>query len=350
MAYSLCCVQFAALALVVAFHAAASEPRPAFQARLADRALVLDIVRAGDRLVAVGERGHVLYSDDGRDWVQAEVPVQATLTRVAYSDGELWAVGHDTTIIHSDDLGQTWTLQHFEPEWEQPLLDLHFSASGTGLAIGAYGLILRTTDGKSWTADNMADLVVAEAIDWGEAAEAAEEFEGDLVDDDWDDGYYDAELDFDRGCYEFMECHLNAVVELDRDRLLIAAEQGYGFRSTDGGETWESFRFAYIGSMFGLLAHEGCMTAYGLRGHVQTSCDFGDTWTLLDTGTRSSLMGGTRRADGSIILVGANGDMIEIAPDGTLSRRSHPRGSDLAMAIEGPQGLIVVGEDGIQAD
>lgn len=342
--------------------AGAVEPRPAIPAPLAAETLVLDIVQAGNRLVAVGDRGHVLYSTDGRDWTQAEVPVQAVLTAVAYSEGRLWAVGHDAAIIHSDDGGETWRLQHFDPELEQPLLDVHFFNAAEGLAVGAYGLIMKTGDGgRSWDPVYMSDVLVSEAIDWPgpdtdpgeETGDAEDEIFGDPWTED-DSGYYDAAADFDRGCYEFMECHLNALAApgagLGDGRLVIAGERGYGFRSTDRGETWESFRFAYVGSMFGIVARGECLTAFGLRGHVQQSCDFGDSWALLDTGTQSSLMGGTVLGDGRIVMVGANGDIVEIASDGTASRRSHRRGGDLAMVIEGPDGLIVVGEDGIYRD
>ncbi|MES2943818.1 MAG: glycosyl hydrolase, partial [Pseudomonadota bacterium] len=51
-------------------------------ARLTPKALgaaTLAVTRAGKRLVAVGERGTVLLSDDnGVSWRQASVPVQAT--------------------------------------------------------------------------------------------------------------------------------------------------------------------------------------------------------------------------------------------------------------------------------
>jgi photosystem II stability/assembly factor-like uncharacterized protein len=41
---------------------------------------------AGDgrhRLVTAGQRGHVLYSDDGKTWVQAEVPLSSDLTALS---------------------------------------------------------------------------------------------------------------------------------------------------------------------------------------------------------------------------------------------------------------------------
>ncbi len=335
------------------------EPSSAEPARLAHKGLVLDVVRAGQRYVAVGERGHVLISSNGRDWEQADhVPVQATLTRVAYADGRLWAVGHDTAIIYSRDLGQTWEIQYFEPEWQRPLLDVHFFDADNGLAIGAYGLYMRTSDGgRSWEDHEMADLITSEAIDWEEAAEQAEAYD-DTADtleaigedpDDFDD-YYDAETDFDRGCYEFLECHLNAFEVIDGDRFMIVAERGYGFRSTDAGETWESFRFPYPGSMFGLISlNDRGILAFGLRGNVQLSTDFGDSWEVLDSGLDSSLMGGTRGPDGRALMVGVGSARLFYDPASGRFRLNEDRlGSDFAAAIFDADGrLILAGEDGL---
>ena len=53
---------------------------PASISATAPRGLVNGLARAGARVVAVGQRGHVLYSDDGgRSWTQAQVPVSSDL-------------------------------------------------------------------------------------------------------------------------------------------------------------------------------------------------------------------------------------------------------------------------------
>lgn len=331
-------------------------PRPAFHAPLAPSSLVLHVIETPRNLVAVGERGHVLLSQDGRSWTQAEfVPVKATLTRVTYADERLWAVGHDSTIIHSYDYGQTWALQHFEPDWEKPLLDVDFFDGENGIAVGAYGLFMRTEDaGRNWKVLDMADMVTAEAIDWEAAARAMLEEQADMLDPIEegleDDPYYDASLDFDRGCYEFMECHLNAFLDLGRGRQMIAAERGYGFRSTDAGRTWESFRFPYSGSMFGLL-HLGGQTvlAYGLRGHVQRSDDFGDSWTVLDTGLESTLMGGIVDRRGRALMVGSGAARLHYEPrSGRFELDEDRLGSDYVSVLIAPDGtLVLAGADGL---
>ena len=58
---------------------------PAIQSPQAENSFIIDVVHAGDRLVSVGERGHILYSDDqGKRWHQADVPVSISLTAVNF--------------------------------------------------------------------------------------------------------------------------------------------------------------------------------------------------------------------------------------------------------------------------
>ncbi len=355
-------IKWLPLAMLLAVGAALSqaeiEAEPAERAPLADESLILDVIQAGERYIAVGARGHVLMSDDGHRWQQAEsVPVRSTLTRVAFAAGGLWAVGHDTTIIFSADMGQTWSLQSFEPEWERPLLDVHFFDARRGLATGAYGLIMHTDDGgNSWQTLELADAVVSEAIDWGEAAEAAYQLT-EAEDEgpgpaDVENEFYDASEDFDRGCYEFLECHLNAILAVDDEQLLIAAERGYGFRSGDGGQTWESIRMPYPGSMFGLLASGNDILAFGLRGHVQLTSDFGSSWELLDSGVQASLMGGTVDPDGNLVMVGAGATILSYRPRSGSFRVSQDRlGSDYAAVLfTADGGMILAGEDGLSHD
>ena len=71
------------------------------------------VTTAGQRVVAVGLRGHVVYSDDlGKSWVQARVPVSSDLVAVTFVGArEGWAVGHGGVVIHSSDGGANWEKQ-----------------------------------------------------------------------------------------------------------------------------------------------------------------------------------------------------------------------------------------------
>ena len=67
----------------------------------ASQSLLLDATHAGKRLVVVGDRGHILFSDDqGRTWTQARVPTRQLLTAVFFLDDKRgWAVGHDALVV-----------------------------------------------------------------------------------------------------------------------------------------------------------------------------------------------------------------------------------------------------------
>ena len=60
---------------------------------------LIDVERAGGRLIAVGERGHVLFSDDrGEHWQQGKMPFRRMLTGVHFVDAQRgWASGYVTT-------------------------------------------------------------------------------------------------------------------------------------------------------------------------------------------------------------------------------------------------------------
>jgi photosystem II stability/assembly factor-like uncharacterized protein len=124
---------------------------PAMQSPLASRGLLTGLARAGDRVVAVGQRGHILWSDNaGQDWQQAKVPVSSDLVAAHFpSASQGWAVGHDGVILHTADGGKSWQRQRDgrPDEADVPLLDVWFRDERNGYAVGAFGTLLETNDG-----------------------------------------------------------------------------------------------------------------------------------------------------------------------------------------------------------
>jgi len=272
---------------------------------LVTKSLLLDVTRGpAGQFVAVGERGHIIHSPDGEHWTQAEhVPTRSTLTSVTAFGDRLWAAGHDTVILTSADGGVTWTLQNFDPDRQQPIMDILFTDVSTGFAIGAYGLMLVTSDaGAHWEDRKVSD-------------------------EEW---------------------HLNAIVDLGGGTLVMAGESGLAYRSTDAGETWEVIDLPYQGSMWGITMTGGdCLLTFGLRGHVQESCDQGQSWEELETGTEASLGGGVRVGD-LTVLVGNSGAILERSGRGAFKVFTHPSGVDLSAVIGMDDGrLLMVGEDGV---
>lgn len=281
------------------------------------RSLMLDITDAASRGVIVGERGHILISESRSDWRQVEgVPTRATLTSVTSVGDKVWAVGHDGIILHSADGGQTWAVQRidrkreiaaddvdaeYDPQQGAPLLDVIFEDEQRGFAVGAFSLMLRTTDGgATWTA---VDLSPPPAADAPVAADPAAA--GGDDGDEWTFSEDDLALD------EEDDPHLNSIVRTESGLLIVVGERGSAFRSRDDGASWERLQLPYAGSMFGVLAlGPEHVVAFGLRGHVLESTDAGTTWSELDTSTELSLMGGSALPGGGFVVVGANGVVL----------------------------------------
>ncbi len=287
---------------------------------LASRSLLLDAVAVEGRMVAVGERGHVLISDDeGDTWRQATVPTRATLTGVWFHDRQLgWAVGHDAVILRTRDGGENWQRLHHAPEQERPLLDVWFADADRGFAIGAYGYFLATADGGDTWEDR---LIVTE----DESAEV---------------DAYDLGGDF----------HLNRIARSASGRLYIAAEAGTIYRSDDNGETWRTLPSPYHGSYFGSLPLAGdSLLVFGLRGNLFRSDDAGESWQAIDSGTVAILNHGLALADGTVVIAGTAGTLL-VSRDGAQTFSPAPQADrqGLATVLEAGGGdLILVGEFGV---
>ncbi|AGI25181.1 YCF48-related protein [Pseudomonas sp. MT3] len=279
--------------------------------------LLLSVAHAGQRLVAVGDHGHILYSDDaGKNWVQAKVPTRQLLTSVFFiNDKKGWAVGHDAQILASTDGGSTWTRQFEDLKREAPLLDIWFQDDNHGMAVGAYGALLETTDGgQHW--EDVSDRL------------------------DNEDQY-----------------HLNSIAAVKDSGLLVVGESGSIFRSRDWGQTWEKLEGPYEGSLFGAVGTRQAGTAliYGLRGHLFRTTDFGDNWQQIELPTANGgelefgLSEGSLLADGTIVVVGHGGSVLESRDDGQ-SFKVYNRPDRLSLAGVSGAGngnLVLVGQGGI---
>ncbi|UXI68850.1 WD40/YVTN/BNR-like repeat-containing protein [Tahibacter amnicola] len=326
---------------------------PAEPMRLSAQALLLDMAEAGNRAIAVGERGIILVSQDRTQWTQvADVPTQSTLTAVAAAGSRLWAVGRDGVILHSNDAGDHWTLQRKDP-WTAPtddtpaddarhgapLLDVLFLDENNGIAVGAYSLYLETADGgKTWNPRDILNNGAAPA----DSAEAA----GDgKPRDKWTFSREELKIE------EEGEPHFNAIARTSDGSLLIAGERGSLLRSRDGGQTWQRTKLPYDGSMFGAVGFEGQRAiVFGLRGHAFETDNLGDTWKELSTNTELTLLGGAKLAGGGVALVGANGLVLvrrsanEPFREGTVQ----PAGAlSATLPVEGGTAFVVAGENGI---
>ena len=322
-------------------HSEVAEPGVLFSERapLAYRSLLIGIAAAGERLVAVGERGHVLLSDDqGRTWVQADsVPTQALLTGVCFIDPRRGiVVGHDEVILITQDAGRTWKRTHYAPQAQQPLLDVACNPGGHAIAVGAYSAYLVSEDGgANWAEPKFAarplpTLPTAVAPSRSSAAKSGAALAPDAI----------------TGGY-----HLNRIVAASPSRLYIAAEAGHLYRSDDGGGSWVELPSPYQGSFFGVLPLAGdALLAYGLRGNLFGSQDAGRSWRRIETGTVAMLDGAATLGDAAVAVVGLSG-VVLVSHDGgqsfALQQQDDRKGLSATLAPSADT-LVTAGEAGIK--
>lgn len=260
---------------------------PAIKMEAAKTSLILDVAKAGERVVGVGERGHVLFSDDlGNSWKQSTVPTRMQLNSVQFVSNETgFAVGEDQVIIKTDDGGVNWELvfEGSQSEIHGPFLDLLFTDSTSGYAVGVFNKLWRTVDG---------------GLNW----------------QNW-------EVNIDN----VDEWHLIAIAATgeQKDRIYIASEMGILFRSVDGGESFEALQTAHDGSFHGVLARRTAagddqLVLFGVGGELWTTNDSGKSWNNVETQTEAGLAGGSWQADGSAVIVGADGVVLLL--DSTLEK------------------------------
>lgn len=301
-----------ALTLALPLSASADDFRdtldtPARQSPFAAKTLLNSVTNAGRRVVAVGQRGHIVYSDDaGKTWQQAQVPVSSDLVAVTFPTPEKgWAVGHDGIVLHSADSGATWTRQldgrgvgkimtDFygaqaakgslgSPEAaaalideagriaaqgaENPFLDVWFADDNNGFIIGAFNLIFRTADGgKTW------------------------------------EPWYHRTANPNR-------LHFYAIRKVGNS-LYIVGEQGLVQKLDAAGGRFEALETGYKGTFFGVTGSNGAVIVHGLRGNAFRSLDGGASWQKIETGLQDGVTGSSVCSEGRILLVSQSGRML----------------------------------------
>ena len=267
---------------------------PAMQSPLAAKTPLNGIAFAGKRVVAVGQRGHIVYSDDGgKSWQQAKVPVSSDLVAVAFpSQQQGWAVGHDGVVLHTADGGITWIkqldgigagklMQSFyagtdaadeasriaNQGAENPFLDVWFDDDNTGYIVGAFNLIFRTVDGGKT----------------------------------WEPWFHRTEND--------KRLHLYAIRRIGGG-LYISGEQGLFLKLDESGNRFAAIDTGYRGTYFGVTGADDAVLAFGLRGNVYRSIDGGKQWQKIETGLPEGITGASSCGGKRLVLVSQSGRML----------------------------------------
>lgn len=337
---------------------------PSVQSEKSTEALLLDIAKAGKRVVAVGSRGHVVFSDNGgQSWEQASVPVSVLLTAVSFADEKNgWAVGHSGVVLKTNDSGLSWRkqfdgdaanqmiikqserhlqemeskldsasedeLEDLEYEVEEaafalddakldaevgaskPLLDVLFTSKNEGFVVGAYGYLFKTNNGGgSWS-------------NYGARIDNPDRF------------------------------HLNAINKTANGSLFVVGEAGVIFRSQDDGESWEALDSPYSGSLFGVTgtSERNVVLVFGLRGNLFRSEDNGDSWEPIDTGSEGTLMSAASNGGNKLSIIGNSGVVLYSDNEGKTFKetiRKDRLGNASSLYLDSNR-MVMVGESGVK--
>jgi photosystem II stability/assembly factor-like uncharacterized protein len=321
---------------------------PAAASPLAVRGLISGLARAGERIVAVGQRGHVLWSDDaGGHWQQASaVPVTSDLVAVAFpTPTRGYAVGHDGVILASSDAGKTWQrlldgrtlgellLAHYEhaldaatdaaareraQKWlgearrfaeqpaQNPWLDVWFADALHGYVVGAFGLALQTSDGGAhWTP-------LLDAVD------------------------------------NPKQLHLYAVRGIGADVFMVG-EQGLVLKSDGAANRFRALELPYAGTLFGIAGNRDALVVHGLRGTILRSTDGGQRWQQLPPTVSVGLTASASGADGRLYIASQAGHVLASSDGGaSFAPLALERTIPAAAVLAAGTTLFVAGPRGVQ--
>lgn len=320
---------------------------PAIDVKAPNKVVLIAITKAGARLVAVGEHGVITYSDDdGRTWIQGDVPVDVTLTTVAFAGSKVgWAAGHYGVILHTSDGGASWQIQLNGMEANQLTLSAataaaadHDQSPGAPLAIrradrfldagpdkpflamlvttpqhvtvfGAYRLAMRTIDGgKDWVdwslhvgdpvSHNIYD-VASVGTSYYLAGEAGSVFRST------DGGDSFPEVTPPGGATMF------EVAPTGDGGVFICGVAGEAFRSQDGGKSWTPVLLGTKSNLTALdVLSSGAVVVGSEAGNLFISYDHARTFSLVNEVVSMEIYGLTEAQDGDVVAIGSAGVIV----------------------------------------
>jgi photosystem II stability/assembly factor-like uncharacterized protein len=323
----------------------ASLSTPAIQVRAPDKVVLIAATRAGSRLFAAGEHGVIIYSDDdGKHWMQASVPVDVTLTAIAFvSPQSGWAAGHYGAILHTSDGGVTWQLQLNGTQANNLTLAAaqaaqadHDASPGTPLALLRASHFLATGADKPFL--SILPFSPTSVTVFGAYRLVMHSDDAGRHWEDWSLHIGDR-----------LSQHLYAAALVGRE-ICVAGEAGQVFCSNDSGATFPPVTSPGPATLLGLLATpHGAMLGFGVAGLAYRSADLGTSWSAISLGAQSNLTAGLVLRSGAILIGCEDGSLYLSTDDGASFRmlqQTEPMALyDMTQAANG--NVILVGSGGV---
>lgn len=297
----------AAAVPLMSLQAAPLQAVSAVQASNATLATMLAAGRAGPRMVAVGDHGVVLLSDDqGMHWRQARsVPLSTPLTGVSFVDAKHgWAVGHWGAILATADGGESWQVQRLATEEDRPLFAVHFFNAWQGVAVGLWSLVLTTEDGgQTWAEQPVQAPPGAKRAD----------------------------------------LNLMGLFTDSRGMLYATAEHGQVLHSEDQGKNWRYLDTGYEGTLWsGAVLTDGRLLLGGQRGTLLLGSADGKGFRRVPTQSKGSVTC-VAVAGARVLAVGLDGLSVQSSDGGhSFQETQTADGLSLTAALFNSEGVPVL--------
>jgi photosystem II stability/assembly factor-like uncharacterized protein len=326
--------------------------RPAIAAKAPDQVVLIAITRAGNRLVAVGIHGVIIFSDDnGQSWSQGKVPVDLTLTAVRFANArDGWATGHYGVVLHSTDGGATWQKQldgnqvnqltmtatlaavaandpalgtpramaranHFIAGGpENPFLALLATDANNVTVFGAYRMTFKSTDGgASWVDWS---LHVGDALSHN-LYDVARVGQGIVLVGEAGEVYRSTDNGANFAAVTVpAQSTLFTVLPTGDGGIFTCGVAGLAFRSANEGQSWQPVNFNTVSNLTsGVVLRSGSIVVGDEAGALEISYDHAKTFAPLPQFLPMEIFGLAQAADGDVVAVGNTGVIVVPAKD-----------------------------------
>jgi photosystem II stability/assembly factor-like uncharacterized protein len=334
---------------------------PAIPVRNLTRLYFVAGASAGSRVFAGGQEGVIIYSDDkGQTWAQANVPVSATITSIAFASPKVgWATGALGVILKTEDGGKSWVKQ----------LDGIAEIALMNSTTQAYDAAEQADQAKQKPNSDAANAD-ADAID--RANRRQQILAGQGPDKAFLSLLPVSETEvFAFGAYRFAEYSTDGgktwadwSMHIGDEKsqniygaaaiggaFYLTSETGLIFRSTDGGQSFTQLAQPGNATFFGIMdTGAGGLLAYGVAGEMYLSTDQGKSWNQPNFTGTSNVNSVVALPDSGLLVAGDAGGGLWISKDhgnSFILANRNPIMSINALLATGPTSFLILSGVGV---
>jgi photosystem II stability/assembly factor-like uncharacterized protein len=236
---------------------------------------------------ACGAGGAILHTSDvGQSWSAQKSGIDNTLHSVQFLNANNgWSVGEEGAIVKTIDGGSTWSNRSvitFED-----LISVHFTSTTTGIAVGTNGIVIHTMNGgTTWDSPDSRTNVTLRSVDFFDENVGVAVGDGGTIIKTSDGGST-------WGSPKHITTRvLNSVKCVNASVAWAAGERGVNLKTTDAGETWnvQTALGGDLRSIYFIDINNGWISGTG--GLLYRTVDGGSTWISQPTGISQPLGNG----------------------------------------------------------